>query len=212
MQLSNRLLANAALAGLGGFPVIVVALHLVQRGSYHPLHQALSELALGRGGWAMWIAFCAAGTGMLCLAVLHRRLVAGSVAAPILLSIACVLSYVSAAFHADPDGVSTRHGTIHQTAGIVEFVLIVVAMFVSARRFRRDERWRQLARPTIVWAACAVVGFFLIPTLGNSLFGLAQRIFIATWLSWLLYLAAQIRASEDAVPATLPLEHAETTA
>ena len=37
--LSNRSLANAALAALATFPLIVIALHIVQRGHYHPLQQ-----------------------------------------------------------------------------------------------------------------------------------------------------------------------------
>ncbi len=84
--LSNRSLANAALVGLATFPVIVIALHIVQRGHYHPLSQAVSELALGRAGWLMWIAFCGAGTGLICLGILHRRLVERSRTAPVLLA------------------------------------------------------------------------------------------------------------------------------
>ncbi len=33
----------------------------------------------------------------------------------------------------------------------------------------------------------------LIPTVNDSLFGLAQRIFIATWLSWTIAAAAHAR-------------------
>src|SRR5579862_276207 len=101
--LSNRSLANAALAGLTAFPVIVVALHAVQRGHYHPLSDAVSELALGRAGWLMWIAFCGAGTGLICLGILHRRLVERSRTAPVLLATAGLLACVSAVFHADPE-------------------------------------------------------------------------------------------------------------
>lgn len=190
---SNRTLATTALATMALFPVLVLALHLIQQGHYHPLRQAISELALGRDGWLMNLAFCAAGTGMLCLATLHRRLVADSIAAPVLLALGSLLTFASAVFHADPTGQTTRHGQIHQTVGIVSFVCVIAAMFVSSRRFRRDPASRRLARPTLIWACLAVAAFFLIPALGNPLFGLAQRIFIATWLTWLLTTAAHAR-------------------
>ncbi len=51
-------LARAALVLIAVFPLIVTVLHLVQAGGYHPLSQAVSELALGRAGWLMAIAFC----------------------------------------------------------------------------------------------------------------------------------------------------------
>ena len=47
--LSIRALATLTLAGLVTWPVLVVLLHLIQRGSYDPASQAVSELALGRG-------------------------------------------------------------------------------------------------------------------------------------------------------------------
>jgi hypothetical membrane protein len=193
--LSNRSLANAALAGFATFPLIVVALHIVQRGHYHPLSQAVSELALGRAGWLMWIAFCSAGTGLLCLALLHRRLVQRSLAAPALLALAGLLAYVSAVFHADPENATTTslHDQIHQTASLIAFVSIIIAMFVSSRRFHLDPRWQPLARPTLIWAICSLATLFLIPNLPDSLFGLGQRIFIATWLSWTIAISAHAR-------------------
>jgi hypothetical membrane protein len=213
---SNRMLATAALAGLATFPTIVVALHIVQRGEYHPLSEAVSELALGRAGWLMWIAFCAAGTGLICLGILHRRLVERSRTAPVLLATAGLLAYVSAVFHADPENATTTslHDEIHQTASLIAFICVIAAMFISGRRFKQDPRWRHLARPTLIWAIGAVAALFLIPVVGDSLFGLAQRVFIATWLSWAIATSARARAvataekapsldadTHDAVPA-----------
>lgn len=193
--LSNRSLANAALAGFATFPLIVVALHVVQRGHYHALSQAVSELALGRAGWLMWIAFCSAGTGLLCLALLHRRLVQRSLAAPILLSLAGLLACVSAVFHADPENATTAslHDQIHQTASLIAFVSVILAMFVSSRRFHLDPRWQRLARPTLIWAICSLATLLVIPNLPDSLFGVGQRIFIATWLSWTIAVSAYAR-------------------
>jgi hypothetical protein len=155
---STRAFATIALAGLSIFPLLVVALNVIQRGHYHPLSQAISELALGRDGWLMAIAFCSAATGMLSLAIILRRTIPGSIVAPALLTISALLTYVSAFVHTDGENAKTTlHGEIHQIAGILTFVLVIVAMFVSSRRFRRDPAWQRLARPTFIWGLCAVV-------------------------------------------------------
>lgn len=201
--LSNRSLANAALAGLAAFPVIVVALHVVQRGQYHPLSDAVSELALGRAGWLMWIAFCGAGSGLICLGILHRRLVERSRSAPVLLATAGLLACVSAVFHADPENATTtsQHDEIHQTASLIAFLLLIIAMFISSRRFRLDPRWQRLARPTLIWAICAVAALLLALALNNSsYFGVGQRIFILTWLTWAITASAYARAIAADLP------------
>jgi hypothetical membrane protein len=192
---STRWLATTALAGLVTFPVLVVALHLIQGRQYHPLTQAVSDLALGRQGWLLAIAFCAAGAGLICLAILLRRTVSRSVVAPVLLAIAALFVFVAAAFHADGDAPTTLHGQIHVTASLISFVLMIAAMFVCSRRFRLDPAWRRLALPTLVWAFSTVGAFFLIGALGDAYFGLGQRIFIATWLTWLITVAAYARQS-----------------
>jgi Protein of unknown function (DUF998) len=194
LSVITRSLAAAAFVGLATFPVVVVILNLVHGARYHPLRQAMSELALGRAGWLMAIAFSAMGAGTLLLAVVLRR-TTGSRIAPVLLAIAGLLDFVSASIHTDPSNAATTttHGTIHNAAGIATFGLVVLAMFISARTFRRDAAWRRFARPTLVWAVCAVGTFFLIPALGDGRFGLAQRIFVAAWLSWLLAAASYAR-------------------
>jgi uncharacterized protein DUF998 len=58
----------AALAGVGTFALVVAALHLLQR-DYEPAHQLMSELALGRHGWSMIVAF--AGLAVATFAIQH---------------------------------------------------------------------------------------------------------------------------------------------
>jgi hypothetical membrane protein len=197
--LSSRSVANIALASLATFPLTVLALQIVQRSHYHPLTDAVSELADGRAGWLMWIAFCSAGTGLLCLAALHRRLVQNSRAAPALLAAAAFGAYLSAVFHADPENATktSLHDQIHQTASLIAFLAVIIAMFVSSRRFKLDPHWQRLARPTLIWAICALAALFLTLTLNtvdDSLFGLGQRIFIATWLTWAITISAHARS------------------
>jgi hypothetical protein len=179
--------ALAAAAGVAVFALIVVALHLVQQGHYHPLSQTISELALGRAGWLMAVAFCSIGIGTLLLALIIRGGPTKPRVAPALLAAAGLLSFVSAFVDADPSsGATTTHGEIHKLAGILTFVLIIVTMFLLARAFRRDPFWQRLATPTRAWALAALASSFLPSVSGDAYFGLAQRVMVAVSLSWML--------------------------
>lgn len=204
--ISTRALASATLAGLATFALIVLALHVVQRGSYHPLSEAVSELALGRAGWLMFVAFCALATGTLCAAVLLRR-TTGSRAAPALLGVAGALSYVSAVFHADGENSpTTLHGEIHQTAGVITFLLIIAVMFTCRRTFRRDPRWQSLAGPTLGCAVAGVGAFLATPVVSSGYFGVVQRLFLAVCFCWLAAVAVHGRrlAADEAAQVRMP--------
>ncbi len=184
-------LARTAITLISVFPLLVLILHGVQAGRYHPLSQAVSELALGRDGWLMAIAFCSLGTGTLFLAAMLRRLDTPPRVAPYLIAVSGLLSYLSAFVHADGPHGSTTHGQIHQTVGIVTFVLMISGMFALVRPFRRDDLFCNFATPTLGWALAGVGGFFLIPLSGAAYFGVAQRVFLAIILSWALAVAAR---------------------
>lgn len=194
-------LARTSIALISIFPLLVLILHAVQAGQYHPLSQAVSELALGRDGWLMAIAFCSLGTGTLFLAAMLRRLDRRPRVAPYLIAASGLLSYVSAFVHADGPHGSTTHGQIHQTVGIVTFVLTIAGLFALVRAFRHDPLFRSFATPTLVWALAAVGGFFLIPVSGAAHFGVAQRIFLGIILSW-----AVTTATRGLERATTPVE------
>lgn len=193
-------LARAAFAGIATFPLIVVVLHFVQADHYDPLTQAVSELALGRAGWLMAVAFGSLATGTLLLAMTLRRLDSQPRLAPALIAISGLLSYVSAFVHADGAGPTTTHGQIHQLVGVLTFILMISGMFSAAAAFRRDDAWRSLARPTRVWAIAAVGGFFLIPISGSAYFGFAQRVFLAVILSWAMTVAFRAARMPSDVP------------
>jgi len=210
-----RSLATTALVSVSLFPLIVITVNLVQRRDYSPTRQAISELALGTGGGLMVIAFSGLGIGILLLALIIFRTSRRARVTPLLLAVASVLAGpVSAAFRTDRTGAeTTMHGTIHNGAGLVAFLLILVAMITAAHRFRHETEWRSHAAPTTALAALAVVTFFLIPVLGNSHFGFAQRLFVGTFVVWILITAAHARKvgtaehvaqgrSSDAEPAT----------
>lgn len=208
--LSARALASLSLAGLATWPVLVLLLHLIQRGSYDPASQAVSELALGRAGWLMAIAFPAAGLGILAFSVLIRRTDPGAVAVPVLGTASAVATVLAAVFRADlGTAATTTHGNIHQLLGIVSFLTLVIAMFVCARRFRRTQLWRPWAMPTLIWGIAGIATFLLVPTnlLGADHFGIAQRLFLTVWLSWPITLTVYGRrhATEDVVVPPVPV-------
>jgi hypothetical protein len=189
---STRALAATSVTTTALFPVIVIALNVVQRRSYSPARQAISELALGPGGVLMVLAFCGLGAGIATLAVTVRRAAANARVVPAILGIAAILAGPgSAAFHTDRTGAATTlHGTIHNTAGLVAFLLLLAAMVIASLGFRRDDFWRGHAATTTVLAGTGLVTFFLVPLLGNDHFGLAQRLFVGTFVTWLIVTAA----------------------
>ena len=187
----TRSLAMAALAGFATFPIAVIILNLVQRGEYNALTQPMSQLALGTGGWLMTVAFCTTGLGLLMLALLVRRTVPEARVVPGLLALAGMLHFVAAAFPTDPIGVPpTVHGLIHNISGLTMFVMVVVVMVIAGFSFRTSPEWRSFSRATFVWSGAAIVAFFLMLILGGlHLFGLGQRIAVASWLTWMMVVA-----------------------
>lgn len=69
-------------------------------------------------------------------------------------------------------------------------------MFSLVRAFRRDPAWRPIATPTLAWALTAVASFFLVPISGNAYFGVAQRIMLATFISWQLTITLYAHRTE----------------
>lgn len=192
--LATASLATASLAAVAAFPVLVATLNLIQRGDgYDAGRQAVSELALGRDGWLMALAFTALGVGTALLGRLIHRTQRG-VVVPALLSIAGALSLVSAVCHTDRTGAPpTLHGQIHNLAGIATFAAMLLAMAICSVRFRRQPRWRPLAIPSLALTALGLAGFFLVPVLGDPHFGLAQRILIGSFVAWMLAAAGHGR-------------------
>jgi hypothetical protein len=143
----------------------------------------------------MVLAFCALGTGIFLLAVTIYGTSGSARVTPLLLAVAAVpAGPVSAAFHTDRSGVrATMHGHIHDAAGLVAFLLILAAMVAGAYRFRREPWWRSHATRTAAFATLAIVTFFLIPMLGDGHFGLAQRLFVGTFVAWLIATAGYAR-------------------
>lgn len=193
-SLSTRTLATFAAAGVGFFVLVAALLPLVEPG-YDLNHQAISELALGPGGWLLNLAFCLMGAAWVALALVFRRATDATLA-PVLLTIAASLNVVSAFVHADRyDAPMTTAGTIHIIAGIATFIIVIATIFAMVRPFRRSASWQWFARPTLVWASICATAFVLLGPgiLGQAHFGLQQRGMAVTFLSWMITTALLAR-------------------
>ncbi len=115
---SVRRAATAGLALMAVFPVTVVILNLVQRGHYNPATDAISLLALGRGGLALNVAFITGGAVSFIMAWVLRRTVANAVAGPLLVAFFGCTSVVSGLVDTNPDNApNTAASNVHQLAG-----------------------------------------------------------------------------------------------
>ncbi len=166
--------ALTTLVGVVTFVTVVVTLHFVQVG-YDPKTQLMSELALGRYGWAMIIAFVGLAIAVfgVQVAVAPSR---GSRAYRALLVAAALSFFIAGIF---PLGVTSM---VHIGAIGIAFVLSVLSMYffpksvgdVSVAASRR-----------VSWPLAA--GVAVSVALGHSELpmGIGQRLAAACLLLWL---------------------------
>jgi len=180
-----------AIATLVAFPVLVIAANLVQLDTYNAAREAVSNLALGRDGWLMTLAFICLGTGTLLTAAVVRRSMGRAIVGPALLTLGGCTTLLSAVFQTDAETASsTLHGTIHIALGLSSFVLVIASITASAVSFLRSESWHGFGIASVVWAVLAFGAIALTFALPGSLFGLGQRSFLAVALSWMLVTSA----------------------
>lgn len=199
MQTGNRPAKQSAWLGLitilgtAYWFLSVVLLHFLPT-DYDPLEHQISNYATGSYGYLMSAAFIVWGIGIVALAsgfwvsVIPRPRVGSA-----LVLIAGVALIIAGVFTGDvitkeTPFSTTTSGAIHDLASIVFFLFLIVAMFVMARRFRGDERWRQVRRPSFwlgVASAVSLIAFVFGP-IPLSVDGLGQRIFIFWLLAWVV--------------------------
>ena len=204
----GRLPGVLVVAGFATFVVAVVVLHVVQHDK-DPRHNWVSDYANGRGGWLLAIAFLGAATGLLGLALGISRCVQPSrprTVAVVAFAIASLATAPQAVFASDPpdaDGMTgyTTVGAIHDLAGLVSGLAVLVGLFALARACRRDPAWERTARLVRVFAVLFVVGLvteIVIGELstvgpdGDGVTGLAQRIDLAITMTGAILLGLRL--------------------
>ena len=181
--------AALALAGFGFWILVVVTLPILTPDAYDPIEQSISALSLVRFGGFMDAAFVAFGLGSVSLALGLCRSVDGTGLAPLLLAVCGLLWGMLGFFETGAEGTGAA---VHDAAATASFLLILVVMFVYARTFRGSSRWRSFAHPTAVWGAVAAVALCSIPALGEGLFGISERLYVAAFVSWLVAVAVRL--------------------
>lgn len=174
--------AVASLVGAATFFVTVVILHLFQPG-YEPTNQLISELALGRFGWAMFVAF--AGLALAAFGIQAAIGTLGGSRSLRYLLVAAALFFLAAGIF--PLGDTSE---IHITAIAIAFVLSVLAMYL----FPSSAGRASFAAPRAVsWSLAAGVAVSVL--LGQSMLpmGIGQRLAATFLLVWLVVLGWRVR-------------------
>jgi hypothetical membrane protein len=179
------------------FVLSLIILHVL-RLDYDPTRRFISEYAVGPYGGLMTSAFYVLGIGSLALVPgLYRGVASPARSLPgLALLVVWSIGIILVGFYPTDlqEGPPTTVGVIHNQSAIIAFESITVAMIFLSIRFRRDERWQDFARPSLIMALLALIAFaaiiFLFFPLGVP--GLGQRLFVATVLVWLFITAARL--------------------
>jgi hypothetical protein len=191
----GKLAATIALVLISVFVLLVVVLHFL-RTELSPLIRAVSDYATGRYGFLMTTAFIALSAGLASMTMAAFRRQEQSILTQselVMLSISSFLVLLAGIFPSEQP--ITIISMIHIMASFLFFLIIMVIMLKSSIRLQRDGMlygknklllWIAISSPIlfILW-----LGVFLL--LGLS--GLGQRIYILSWVSWLMLLGSGIR-------------------
>lgn len=189
-------IATLAIVGITYFSIVVVALHFL-RPDYNPISRFVSEYAVGPYGFLMTSAFFGLSLGSLALVLgLYQGVsrTGRSWVGLVLLGIWGVGVLIAGIFPTDLKGAPrTTSGSIHDMASVLAFFSLILATIFLSWRFKQDEKWSSFHRPALILSVMmmlALIGFFL--SVNTEFVGLSQRIFISTFLLWLLRTAAHL--------------------
>ncbi len=164
--------------GVLGFVTIVTVLHFVQT-DYDPIHQLMSELALGKYGSFMLAAFFS-----FSVAVFFAQLILADYKNSLLIRILLLISSFSLA----GAGIYElgEHTELHVMLVMFAFILIVLSMYLTPRLLRPFHKGVPVL---ICWGLG--LGTTVAAGLGSNVvpIGLAQRIAVGCILTWLLWFA-----------------------
>jgi hypothetical protein len=194
------------------------------RTGYDPIAQPISALSLGPRGWIQEANFLLLAASFFSFAAVLRTQFRGgisAIAAPGVFVLMTIGVLVAGAFPMDAPGeLLTFAGRMHAAGGFLVFPWMPVVLFLVARRFRRDDRWRPYLTYTLATGlyCLAIVVFFLLfvgtpdapPRLFSEFRGLVQRVLLLPFLTWIALvtrrayrLANESGVSVSAAPSTL---------
>jgi hypothetical membrane protein len=194
----DSIYANLALGLFGTFIVLLVALHALTP-EYTPIDHMISDYAVGSHGWIMSIAFAALSLGCLALSIGLWRAGPRSILTrigSILLAVVFVGLIVTVIFPTDLETAPvTLHGNIHTISFLVNICCILLAACVLSISFRKDTSWRAIRMVSLSLFVLVVAAFVAqVLTLHRGApYGIMNRLFVATFMVWLLSTAWQLR-------------------
>lgn len=204
------------IAGVG--PLLFFAVATVEgflRAGYDPIAQPISALALGPRGWIQEANFALLAASFFSFAaVLRTELRQGmaSISAPSVFVIMTIGVALALTFPMDAPGAApTLVGRLHTVGGFLVFPWMPVALFLAARRFRRDARWRPYFAYTLATAlfCLATIVFFLLfvgpppaPRPLSGLAGLVQRVQLVPFFTWISVIARRAYREPNSAAAT----------
>jgi hypothetical protein len=193
-------LATIAIAGTAYFVVVIAAMHFLSP-DIDPVQRPTSEYAVGPFGCLMTSAFISLSLGTWALVIgLHGDLShAGLHRAGLwVLAVWGAGLLVAAAFPIDLDGApQTLAGTIHAINGPVAFFSLTLGTNLVSRGFKQDVRWRPIHRFASALALLMIAEFVAagLTAARETGAGIAQRVFIVTFATWFLVVAARLRSN-----------------
>jgi hypothetical protein len=201
VQHPQRLVLLATLAIVGQAILLASAWFLPFASEYSLIADNISELVLGRYGFAQTLAFVLAGLGTVALASAMWPVTPkswGTRAAVLLVALYGVGAILTAAFPTDRiDSAAdvwtqSTTGMIHVSISLVSFPAIIVAMFVLSWTLRRDQRWGSFSVGSAVLFSAALPLFFAQGE--GPWVGLMQRLLVTVISFWLIVVAFRVRS------------------
>lgn len=208
-------LAVLAIAGPFAFAIASIVAWAANPGT-DPLHHSIS--ALGATDVAhpgvITAGFVAMSIGAAAMAVLTRRAFRGGrggIAVPALFAVNSAATFAAgfARLDCSPAEAACRaleesnavsgHHALHNLAGLLTFVTLIVVPLFAARRFRTEPRLESLARPSRwVSAGSFVLAVVFFLGLAHGIDGLVQRALLSLVYGWMAVVA--LRLGRDPLP------------
>ncbi|HTX61695.1 MAG TPA: DUF998 domain-containing protein [Methanobacterium sp.] len=157
---------------------------------YSPITQAESLLAVGPYGYIMTVNFLIRGllsfsfiTGFIITVYREKsRYKVGLV----LLGLWSIGAIILAFFPADVNLPITLHGTIHLITALTAFISGSLGILILSISMRTDNRFESIIKYVLPLSISSVICLALLPVI---VFGLIERIFIASVLLWMLIIS-----------------------
>ena len=121
----------------------------------------------------------------------------GARVASVLLWVTAVGIFLSGVFDSDPIDVeeASTSGALHDLAGILGFIALMIAVFQLRRLFADSPGWASLAKPQL-WFALGMLVLFLVMLFSpEDIVGISQRVFLIVTMTWLIVLSGWLSST-----------------